>query len=90
AEKLGFDKLTLKGDALKAQFISGDNERYFQSDIFGKMLAFVKENAKNCKLAEVKGRLILTVFSIGNAKAALEIFQKLENFVFSEIKQAVN
>ena len=82
AEKLGFDKLTLKADALKAQFISGDNERYYQSDVFGKMLAFVKENGKNCKLAETKGRLILTVFSIGSAKAALEIFNQLESFVF--------
>jgi transcription-repair coupling factor (superfamily II helicase) len=82
AEKMGFDKLTLKAQSIKAQFVPGDKESYYQSDIFGRMLAFVKENAKNCKLAETKGRLILTVFEIKTAKAALEMFRKLNEYVF--------
>ena len=83
AEKMGFDKLTLKAQAIKAQFVPGDKETYYQSDIFGRMLAFVKENAKTCKLAETKGRLILTVFEIKTAKQALEMFRKLNAYVFS-------
>lgn len=81
AERLGFDKITLKNDSLKGQFIPGDNESYFQSETFGKILGFVKENAKTCKLAEFKGRLVLTVNPISNAKAALALFEKLDLFV---------
>jgi transcription-repair coupling factor (superfamily II helicase) len=84
AEKMGFDKLTLKAQSIKAQFVPGDKETYYQSDIFGKMLAFVKDNTKNCKLAETKGRLILTVFEIKTAKAALEMFRKLNEYVFQK------
>jgi transcription-repair coupling factor (superfamily II helicase) len=83
AEKLGFDKLMLKADALKAQFIPGDREEYYQSDVFGKMLAFVKDNAKTCKLAEAKGRLVLTVYDISSAKEGLELMQKVNAFVFA-------
>jgi transcription-repair coupling factor (superfamily II helicase) len=81
---MGFDKLTLKAQSIKAQFVPGDKETYYQSDIFGKMLAFVKDNTKNCKLAETKGRLILTVFEIKTAKAALEMFRKLNEYVFQK------
>jgi transcription-repair coupling factor (superfamily II helicase) len=85
AEKLGFDKIALKNESLKAQFIPGDNERYYQSEVFGKILGFVKENAKQCKLAETKGRLVLTFFEVKNAKKALELIGKLSDFAFAEL-----
>jgi transcription-repair coupling factor (superfamily II helicase) len=81
AEKLGFDKISLKNESLKAQFIPGDNESYYQSEIFGKILSFVKTNPKRCKLAEVKTRLILTVYAIKNAKEALTFYKELSEQV---------
>ena len=81
AEKLGFDKIMLKNESLKAQFIPGDNEHYYQSEIFGKILNFVKQNAKQCKLTEVKARLILSANNIKNAREALHFYQELADFV---------
>jgi transcription-repair coupling factor (superfamily II helicase) len=84
AEKLGFDKLMLKAKALKAQFVPGDKETYYQSDIFGKILAYVKENGQSSKLAETKGRLVLTVYQIESATAGLELLKKLHGYVFAK------
>lgn len=81
AEKLGFDKISLKNESIKAQFIPGDNERYYQSEIFGKILTFVKSNAKRCKLTEVKNRLLLTATPIKNAKEALAFYKELSEAV---------
>jgi len=84
AEKLGFDKLMLKAKAMKAQFVPGDKETYYQSDVFGKILAYVKENGQTNKLAETKGRLVFTAFQIETAKEGLDLLKKLHSYVFAK------
>ncbi len=75
AEKLGFEKLTLKSETLKAYFMSSDNEAYFKSETFGNILQYVQMQPKRCRLKEVKDKLILTVnevLTIHEAKDLLE------------------
>jgi len=75
-ELLGFEKISLKNGKLRLHFISG-NEDYFKSPVFGKILAFVQQHSKTCRMKDTAGKLILTVENIGSVESALEILQPL-------------
>jgi len=71
AEKLGFEKVILKNESMKCHFVPSDKEAYFQSETFGKVLAFVGQHPRECKMKEFKTRLVLRideVLSVNEAK----------------------
>ncbi|MEM7108243.1 MAG: transcription-repair coupling factor [Bacteroidota bacterium] len=70
AEKLGFEKLNLKSERLKAYFVPSDRDDYFKSEEFGSILTYVQAHPTRCKLREHKTRLILTVDEILNVTDA--------------------
>ncbi len=75
AEELGFGKLSLKSGKLKGYILDTSNESYFQSEVFGAILSFVKEHPKLCQLKEVKDMLVLNmnnIHGISDAKTALK------------------
>jgi transcription-repair coupling factor (superfamily II helicase) len=75
-EQLGFEKISLKNDKMRAYFISGKDE-YFKSEVFGKILAFVQSHSKKCRMKETTGKLILTIEDITAVESAIEILQPL-------------
>lgn len=68
AEEIGFEKLSLKNNTLKATFVSPENETYYKSDKFGKVLDYVKANPRRLALRDVKGKAILQVENIQSIK----------------------
>ncbi len=78
AEHLGFEKVTLKGGAMKCYFMPSDNEAYFQSDTFGKVLAFVQQQPRLYKMKEYKKRLILRVDEIDSVEAAIQLLTQMK------------
>lgn len=78
AEYLGFEKVTLKGDAMKCYFMSSDNEAYFQSDTFGKVLAFVQKRPRQYKMKEYKKRLILRIEEISTVETAIQLLAQMK------------
>ena len=81
AERLGFEKLTMKNATLKANFVSAQNEDYFKSEIFGNILKFVQINPRGTRMREVKGKLILTIEEIESVHSALEVLERIESKV---------
>ena len=77
AEQLGFEKLNLKSEKLKAYFVPSDQEEYFKSEAFGSILAYVQAHPKRCKLREHKKRLILTVEEILKVNDAMELLDHM-------------
>jgi transcription-repair coupling factor (superfamily II helicase) len=75
-EQLGFEKISLKNERLRAYFISG-NDEYFKSEVFGKIISFVQSNPKRCRLKESGKKLMLTIDQIQNVDAAIEVFSPL-------------
>ncbi|PWK17836.1 transcription-repair coupling factor (superfamily II helicase) [Arcicella aurantiaca] len=59
AEMLGMEKILLKNNNLKCYFVSSENEKYYKSATFGKILDYVKVNSRKSSLKEAKGKLIL-------------------------------
>lgn len=78
AEHLGFEKVTLKGGAMKCYFLPSDNEAYFQSDTFGKVLAFVQQQPRLYKMKEYKKRLILRVDEIDSVESAIHLLTQMK------------
>lgn len=88
-EELGFEKINLKSDKLKAYFITGKDE-YFKSEVFGKILAFVQAHSRRCRLKDISGKLILTIEDISSVDAALEILQPLSTYRFNSASETVS
>ncbi|WMJ71979.1 transcription-repair coupling factor [Cytophagaceae bacterium ABcell3] len=77
AQKLGFEKLMLKNDALKAYFGNSDNEEYFQSETFGNILSFVQSNPKKCRLKEANKKPMVIINDVTSIEDAIEILENI-------------
>ncbi len=77
-ERLGFEKLILKGDKLRAYFIT-NNEKYFNSDTFGQILNFVKLHSRQCKVRETAGKATLVIENITSVDAAIELLHHMSD-----------
>lgn len=77
AEKLGFEKLVLKNETLRGNFVPQDKEAYYTGDVFGKVLKFVQKNARNCKLREQKGKLTLAINNINSVQSAINVLSAI-------------
>jgi transcription-repair coupling factor (superfamily II helicase) len=76
AETLGFEKLSLKSDKLRAFFISNKDE-YFKSDVFGKILSFVQKHPRQCKMKDSAGKAMLLIENITSVDAAIELLAQM-------------
>jgi transcription-repair coupling factor (superfamily II helicase) len=70
AEELGFEKLVVKGQVMKCYFVAPEKEKYFKSDTFGRILAFIQTQGKYCKIKEIKNRLILVISEVNSIDKA--------------------
>jgi transcription-repair coupling factor (superfamily II helicase) len=79
AEKLGFEKLTIKNEILKAFLISSDNEQYYNSPIFGGILKYTQQHPRLCKIKDGKSRIIFIVNTIDSVDKAAELLKEILN-----------
>jgi transcription-repair coupling factor (superfamily II helicase) len=77
-EKLGFEKLSLKNEKMRAFFVS-TNENYFRSDIFGSIIAFVQKHPKQYKMKDSGGKAMLVVESVKTVDVAIELLRQMTN-----------
>lgn len=77
-ERLGFEKLSLKGDKLRAYFIT-NNDQYFSSDTFGLILNYVKAHSRQCKMRESAGKAMLLIDDITSVDAAIEVLHNMSH-----------
>jgi transcription-repair coupling factor (superfamily II helicase) len=75
AERIGFEKLTLKNETLKGWFVDKEKmPQYYQSEVFGKVLNFVPKN-KSCQMKELNNKLMLIVKEIKNVNVAIKLLE---------------
>jgi transcription-repair coupling factor (superfamily II helicase) len=75
-ERLGFEKLGLKNEKLRAYFIS-TKDQYFSSDIFGQIISFVKKHPKQCKMRDSGGKAMLVIENIKTVDAAIDLLSHM-------------
>ncbi len=74
--EIGFEKLVLKNNRIVGYFIQNQQSPYYQSEVFTKVLTFVQNNSKICKMKESNGKLSLSfenIKSIDEAKNKLSL-----------------
>jgi transcription-repair coupling factor (superfamily II helicase) len=75
ASKLGFEKITLKRETLRAYLPAGTGtEAYFQGERFGRILNFVQTHPRTARMKEQKDKLQVTfdgIQSVGMAQKLL-------------------
>ena len=77
AEKLGFEKVTLKGGKLKGYFVPQDKEDYYKGPVFGQILSFMQMNPRRCRMKEFKGKPMFTIDNINSVTEARNIFKQM-------------
>nr|MCU0393674.1 transcription-repair coupling factor [Thermoflexibacter sp.] len=75
AKKIGLEKLTLKSQTLKGYF--AQNDKYFQSEAFGKVLVFVQKHHKNCKLKETNKGATLIIEEVRGIEKAMKLLSEI-------------
>ena len=79
-QSLGFEKLILKNQRFIANFPQQDQE-YFQSEAFGKVLEFIKLEPNRCKLKDKGDKLILSMANVSSIKEGIKLLSKLNSIV---------
>ena len=76
-KRIGFEKISLKKNVLRGYFISNQQSPYFESEAFGKVLAFVQTKPGACNLKEVKGVLRIAFEGVNDLKQAIYLLNEL-------------
>jgi transcription-repair coupling factor (superfamily II helicase) len=77
AEKIGFERLILKGNKMIAHFPSQTNTTYFQSGAFGKVLDFIQNNPKLGALSEKNNKLRLVFGDVSTIEKAQDFLSRM-------------
>ncbi|MBD1433110.1 transcription-repair coupling factor [Sphingobacterium sp. DN00404] len=76
-KQIGFEKISFKKNTLKGYFVNNPKSSYFDSDQFGKVLAFVQAHPAISNLKEVKGQLRLALSNVNNIDYALHLLSDM-------------
>ena len=75
-EELGFEKISLKGGRMRGFFVTSVDS-YFNSEIFGRILAFIQGN-KKCRLKDSAGKAMMVIEDINSVITAIELLTPLQ------------
>lgn len=74
ARRLGIEKVVLKQGQMFIHFVGEDNKAYYQSPMFGKLLAFLTANPMRCKIRQrPDGRRSFAIADVPTAAEAVAI-----------------
>jgi len=67
----------LKDKAMRGNFIANPQSPFYQSDLFGKIIAYVGSNPKECSLKEKGNRLVLRFEQVPDIRTAVEKLERM-------------
>lgn len=79
ANNLGFERLTFKNNHVCAYFTTDKTDQYFQSEIFGKILAYLQSHVERCKLGEKKGKPAFEIFDVQSLSETKQLLKEIIN-----------
>lgn len=82
AQKLGFEKISLKMNKLTCYFISNKQSNYYESRVFQKILAFLQSSHNQISLKEHNERLFLQFNQINSLEKALLTLQNIYQNIY--------
>lgn len=76
-KEIGLEKISYKKETLKGFFVSNTKSSYYQSEQFGKVLAFVQRHASISNLKEVKGQLRIAISNVNSIEYAISLLAEM-------------
>ena len=76
AARLGAEKVFLKGGRMTLFFVSNPDSPYYQSQAFGKMIAFMMKYTRRCDLREQNNRRSMVVKDVRTVEEAVYALQE--------------
>ena len=77
AKELGIEKIYLKGGRMNLFLVDGKSP-YYESELFGKILAHLPVSDFKCSMRENDGRCIITVENVKNVETATAFIEELQ------------
>ena len=81
AKELGFEKVSLKQGKMYLYFVGDEHKAYYQSEVFGRVLNYLQQNPRRCKLRELGGRRSMVVQSVSTVLEAVQILKEMSRTV---------
>ncbi len=78
ARHLCIEKLTLKRGRFKAVFSPRAGEKFFQSDVFGRVIAYIQEHPQRSKINQKEEGLEWMVNDMGRINNVLTLFKQIK------------
>jgi transcription-repair coupling factor (superfamily II helicase) len=60
-------------------FVSNPDSPFYKSEMFGKAIAYMMENARRCDLREQKGRRSMVITSVPDMETAVSVLKEIES-----------
>ena len=77
ARRLGIEKVTIKQNTMYTYFVDESNKAYYQSPMFGRMLAYLQKHPKDVGIRERNGRRSFAFSNVKSISDALKIFEEI-------------
>lgn len=77
AARLGAEKVFLKGGRMSLFFVSNPDSPYYQSQAFGKVIAYMMKYTRSCDLREQNTRRSMLVKDVKNVETAVGVLQEI-------------
>lgn len=77
ARNLGIERIVARKGTLTLYFVSNLQSAFYQSDTFGRSLAYMTKHYQNCRLSEVKGKRRMTIANVGDINQLVATLQDI-------------
>lgn len=78
-KRLGCEKLILKQDSMRMQFVSNTASAYYKSLAFDKVLRYIGNNPRRCNLKEISGKHIMIVSDVKTVGDAVAVLREIDS-----------
>lgn len=77
ARQLGIEKVALKQGAMYIYFVDETNKAYYQSPMFGRILNYLQQNPKRCRIRERQGKRSIAIEDVDTVETAVDILSTI-------------
>lgn len=77
ARILGFEKVSLKQNKMYLYFVGDEHKAYYQSATFGRVLNYMQQNPRRCKLREVNNKRSMIIDNILTVLDAVQLLNAI-------------
>jgi transcription-repair coupling factor (superfamily II helicase) len=77
ARRLGFEKISVRNNVMRCFTIDNPESKYYETDIFNKIIDFVSKNANRCMLKQNEKNVMVQIKSVYSLAEAVSILQSM-------------